>query len=405
MDLLELEQQREALENSLQKLKQTLKHWQQWEAEYEGLKEEILSGGDELTASQLSDIAKSYDGELVNEKEALDLAGLDKGSPRTAKQIVGLIERRQEYVQKNIESVQKQYFDAEAKSEELAFAARESPGPSAGLPLTEIHEELDEEGNVISSHLSRPEEDTSNIVKSLRKAGLNDDDLERTSEDRAMSEALKPAITNTSPMTTPSAITNEKRGHSDSALESPNTSNALDLERPSIRKKSVSFSADTKAPPEQPRHESEDGRKSVSFADKVAVMPAAPLPDSRSVSFSAQVEEIPPQPLEATRPDVQTDQESEAQGHIGSSNSSMQQIGRGGNMDEIVIPDDESPEDAQTRREMLEYHLSEVGRVVAQMDIEEGALNMDLDDDDDISYHTTSEYLEDEDTPYCRRYD
>ena len=59
-------------------------------------------------------------------------------------QIVGLIQRRQEYVQKNIETVQRQFFDAEAKSEELAFAAaNQSSKSQGGLPLTEIQEELD----------------------------------------------------------------------------------------------------------------------------------------------------------------------------------------------------------------------------------------------------------------------
>ena len=75
---------------------------------------------------------------------------------------------------------------------------------------------------------------------------------------------------------------------------------AHNVERPPVRKKSVSFTADTKAPPEPVRHESDDGKKSVSFNDKIAVMPAAPPPDTRSVSFSPQVEEIPAEPTDAT---------------------------------------------------------------------------------------------------------
>ena len=173
MDLLKLEQQRLALEESLHKLRQSLKHWQLWEAEYEGLKEEIIGiTSENATSLQLENVAKTYEGDLVNEKEIRELSGLDKNAPRTAKQIIGLIERRQEYVQKNIETVQRQFFEAEAKSEELAFAAASRPDYEtdlgAGLPLTEIHEELDDEDNIISSHLSQPEEATSKIDEYAR---------------------------------------------------------------------------------------------------------------------------------------------------------------------------------------------------------------------------------------------
>ena len=43
MDLLQIEQQRQALEDNVAKLRKTLKHWQRSEAEYEGLKEEVLA--------------------------------------------------------------------------------------------------------------------------------------------------------------------------------------------------------------------------------------------------------------------------------------------------------------------------------------------------------------------------
>ena len=39
--LLDLERQRSQLEKNVADLRKSLKHWQTWEAEYEGLKEEI----------------------------------------------------------------------------------------------------------------------------------------------------------------------------------------------------------------------------------------------------------------------------------------------------------------------------------------------------------------------------
>lgn len=405
MDLVELEKQRQDLEMSLQKLREGLRHWQMWEAEYEGLKEEIQRSKADPSAEELNNIAESYDGELVNAKEIRELSGLDKHAPRSSPQIINVIERRQEYVQKNIETVQRQFFDAEAKSEELAFAAaNQSPsGRGAGLPLTEIHEELDEDGNVISSSLNQPEESTANIIASLRKAGLKESDLEQS---RPRAEELKPAITNASPPVTPSAVAFQSRGESDTVRSRASSGGTDDLERPSIRKKSVSFTADTKPPEERRRQESEDGKKSVSFAEKVAVMPAAPPPDTRAVSFSPVVEEIPPQPLGPASPEVAPKVSVGAQNASiasgGSDSRSVEQDEVGGaEIEEVVIPEAESPEDARTRREMLEYHLTEVGNVVAQIDLDEPDVDAAEDDEDDSSsFYTTSEYLEDEDTPY-----
>jgi len=410
MDLLNLEQQRQSLELNLQILRESLRHWQTWEAEYEGLKEELERCPSEPTVTELESVAQTYDGELVNEKEVRELIGLDKGSLRASTQIVGLIQRRQEYVQKNIETVQRQFFDAEAKSEELAFAAaNQSSKSQGGLPLTEIQEELDEEGNVISSTVTQPEESTANVIASLRKAGLSSSDLDTAPSSKLHAEDLKPAITNTSPLATSAVNPFEKRSTPEVSHSRTSSAGAEDSERPS-RKKSVSFTADTKPPEERPRPESADGRKSVSFAEKVAVMPAAPPPDTRSVSFSPKVEEIPPQPVGPISPDVvaqanggvqaEIDPRSRIAASLAIANQSV-----GAEDEEALIPEDESPEDARTRRELLEYHLNEVGDVVAQMELDEPNLDVyddedEEDEEDSVSHRTTSDFPDDEDTPY-----
>ena len=179
--------------------------------------------------------------------------------------------------------------DFRSKLEEFDFAvSRES---SSGLPLTEIYEDLDDDGNVVSSRLEQCELSPTQLLDSLQKAGLSDQDLSEPPEGKP----LKPAITNVSPPLTPapSSACGWKRTKpaEDGQVSSGDSADDNRPSRPPIRKKSVSFTVDTKPANEVARPESEDGRKSVSFAEKVAVAPAAPPPDSRSVSFSARVED------------------------------------------------------------------------------------------------------------------
>ncbi|KAF7185098.1 hypothetical protein HII31_13373 [Pseudocercospora fuligena] len=394
MDLLRLEQQRQALEQNLQKLRAALKHWQTYSAELEGLKEEIQTAGSEL---DLENVSKTYDGDLVNEKEIRELAGLSADSPRNASQVLGMVSRRQEYVQKNIDSIQKQYWDSESKLEELDFAAISAnrDHESGNLPLTEIQEELDEDGNVVSSRVSQPEAHTTKLVDALRKAGLSEQDI--ADKDSATNdpddEAAKAA---TFP---PPALKNAD--HPPKANAAEQSSNDSDhASRPPIRKKSVSFTADTKNSPEPERQDSEDGRKSVSFNDKVAVMPAAPPPDPRSVSFSPKVEEIPAEPVPPVNSKTDADFQKSLKGFMFKPGQKVAELDDETDevtkFHDVVIPEDESEEDAATRREMLEYHLNEVGHVVAQMDLDPDDYEMD---DDEVSDFTSSEY-QDEDTPY-----
>jgi unconventional prefoldin RPB5 interactor 1 len=417
MELTEIERQRRALEENVLKLRQSLKHWQTWEAEYEGLKEELIATGPlELTAEAVSEICKSYDGSLVTEKEILELTGQAnlESPPRRRGQILGQISRRQEYVLRNIETISRQFFVAEGKLEEFAFASVTASGiygdgigdddeeeEEGGLPLSEIHEELDDDENVIRSEVRRPEETTGKVLERLRMAGLSEKDL-------GVAATSTEAIDSATP-TSPQRSSAIKSPPATAASVSKNTP-AIDSEspeRPAIRKKSVSFSADTKEDKSISRANSEEGKKSVSFADKVAIARAADPPDTRSVSFSQDVEEIPvptaavsesSEGQKITQTQVNTDPDSQKDlrayfkpgDKVFEVNEETETT-----QPHIVMPEGESEEDAAMRREMLNYHLNEVNNVVATMELD------DPDDEHDDSYseYTASEY-QDEDTPY-----
>lgn len=417
MELTEIERQRRALEENVQKLRQSLKHWQTWEAEYEGLKEELIATGpEELTAEAVTEICKTYDGALVTEKEIRELTGqADPASPpRRRGQILGQISRRQDYVQRNIETISKQFFVAEGKLEEFAFASVTASGvygdgigeddDEGGLPLSEIHEELDEDENVIRGEVRRPEETTGKVLERLRMAGLSEKDLGASV---AKGGEVQPA-TPAAPTQLPSAIKSPPMTAASMSKEIP-AIDAESSERPPVRKKSVSFSADTKEDnTTMSRSNSEEGKKSVSFADKVAVARAADPPDTRSVSFSQDVEEIPaptaateaPHNLTGDQVSINTDPERQ---------KDLRAYFKPGDkvfeVDEnaettqphIVMPEGESEEDAAMRREMLNYHLSEVNNIVATMELDDP--DDDEEHDDSHSEYTASEY-QDEDTPY-----
>jgi unconventional prefoldin RPB5 interactor 1 len=411
MDLLEVERQRLLLEENLSKLKASLKHFQTLTAEYEGLTEEIQAAGDGV---DLEEVGKTYAGDIVNEKEVRDLAGLPK-SPRSTTQVLDLIAKRQDYVQKNIETLQRQFWDAEAKLEELDFASANRDHGTGTLPLTEIHEELDDDDNVLSSSVVQPEAVTSKLVESLRKAGLSGKDLESDAAadtDEVLDEPSDDSNTKSGAAShPPSALVTRNNYGELSAARRAESEDDTSSGRPTIRKKSVSFTADTKAPPPPERSEQEDGKRSVSFNDKVAVMPAAPPPDSRSVSFAPQVQEIPAETDEIVEPSASAGQ---SETSSKSSTDDMQKklrtfmfkpgdrVGEIDSNDELakthfVLPQNESEEEAAIRREMLEYHLNEVGHVVAQMDLDED--DYDLDENGSTSDFPSSEYPE-EDTPY-----
>ena len=53
---VDLERQRRRLEENVQQLRKSLQHWQLWEAEYEGLKEEISTLSPDQSAISIKDL-------------------------------------------------------------------------------------------------------------------------------------------------------------------------------------------------------------------------------------------------------------------------------------------------------------------------------------------------------------
>ena len=315
---LDLEKHRQLLEANIEKLKQSLRHWQTWEAEYEGLKEEILATEPTPNRTQLVAIGRSYEGDLVTQKEVKDILG---PATRTAAQVVNLLDRRIDYVEQNVVTAKKQLTAAVNKLAAATVISTPDVRNEEGLPMTEIVEELDEDGNVIASHTSTPGSARPQLLEVLKKAGVTN-----------IQDLQVPGVSDGPQM---SGGTNEE-----------NSSISQDLaSTPLSTKKSVRFAADVQA--------DDSGPQKSSMATRLdAIMKEAKQSD--------EINSGPP-----------------------------------------IIPTDESPEDAALRREMLQYGMSEVGSVVAELDFEDGSEWSEDDydgastDDEDQFGRTTARVIDD----------
>ena len=67
-----------------------------------------------------------------------------------------------------------------------------------------------------------------------------------------------------------------------------------------------------------------------------------------------------------------------------------------------VIPEDESPEDAALRRQMLQYNMQEVGAVVAEINLDDDASTPPYSEDEEDAYNYDDSSVEEEEDEYGR---
>ncbi|KAI9791444.1 MAG: hypothetical protein M1833_001521 [Piccolia ochrophora] len=347
-NISDLENERQRLEHSINRLKKSLQQWQTWEAEYEGLKEEILARQDSGEEVDLVSICRDFGGTLIDEKETKDLLGPRRDSRRTPKQVVDLLTRRIDYVQQNVLTVKKQLSAAEEQLDVL-LATREPDlnKGDKGLPVTEIHEDLDEDGNVLSSHTSTPGSAAPQLLSVLENAGV----LERDAK-------TKPPIVEP-------------------------------FDQEDLR---VTHSADEDISVKEQKSE-EDSRRG-----PVDLPKHPPLKEESRTDSSAVV-------LDSQRTPERTSAQRETITHEQSAAQVDKKEVIAPEKLAPVIPADESPEDAALRREMLQYALSDTQSIVAEMNLERRGsqssqysdFDYDIDDEDGYSVDDDEASADEED--------
>lgn len=170
------------------------------------------------SSSTSSSSSSSVPGEksVLSEKEVRDIvcgatskntSASASSQPRTKEQVISLLDRRIDYVRENVRVLERRVADAQRKlenwmgaiaveDEEEGSGRDEDDGQKELLPVTEIVEELDEEGNVVKGETMRAGESAAELLDMLKKAGV--DGLKEGEESRAPVE--QGAATGVSPL-------------------------------------------------------------------------------------------------------------------------------------------------------------------------------------------------------------
>ncbi|KAF1911986.1 Prefoldin subunit-domain-containing protein [Ampelomyces quisqualis] len=282
-----IERRRAQLQDSVEQLRKALAHWSTWESEYQVLVDEIKDV-DDASPTQIREIARGLDSSLLDAKEVEELLGKDLPTKRTANQVVDIISRRIDYVQQNSATIERQLDAAEKKLAGVDLLLEPGVENEEGLPMMDIEEELDEQGNEVASSVNQTGKAAAEIVEVLRKAALQ-------------------------------------------------------------KKKTVSFAEDTKPEIVPARSALERDGYNQGLADMN--FPCG----SKVIELDGDDNELASYP---------------------------------------IIPQGESPEDAELRRQMLQYGLTEVGQIVAELDLDHPTADFSEDEDE---YGDETEDEEEED--------
>ncbi|KAJ6104592.1 hypothetical protein N7523_010912 [Penicillium sp. IBT 18751x] len=171
-DLNALEQRRLTLEDNILQLQKSLYHWRNWEAEYDGFRDAISDLDNDATTDDFVIAGRELGGELVTDDEIQAILGGKQGITRTRKQVIDLIGRRIDYVKQNVATMEKRLRAAE--DELYNVDSIDAPVDGGAFAVKEIMEELDEEGNVVSSSINTPGDQASQLLETLKKAGVDD---------------------------------------------------------------------------------------------------------------------------------------------------------------------------------------------------------------------------------------
>lgn len=341
----DLERHRQVLEETVSNLRKSLQVWESWYIEYSHLKEEVTTLPEQPPSrKELSRIRRDFESDLITKKEVNEIFG--KNDLKKPEQILSVLTRRIDYAERNIETLERQLEVAENKLAASTVLAQPDGAvdEESGLPITDIIEEIDEDGNVVNFRLQTGGDVGPKVIQALKKAGV--DPLGE--EDGAEGDEVR------------------ETAHDSAAEVAPESKGASARERTIEPENANGAAATETAPVQAPTTDDKKAGKgkSVSFAEKLEVS---------EFSDGGHDDEDQPKSRAARRLEA-----------------IMQQARELENMplDSANVPEDESEDDARLRRDMLAYSASEIGPIVAELELDEGGSD---DDEEDYEFDYTDE--------------
>ena len=382
---------------AVNKLAESINYWEDCEAGYSDLREALRSLGDHAFGTVIQETASKSVGHLLSGKDIADLLTDERKGPRTAQQVTGLLSRRIDYVQSNITSLKNQLQAAEVTLKKASNTTRQDD--AGDFPLMEIQEELDEDDNVISGSVTPASAAAPQVVEALKKAGLiglPDSQQEESVQHKITSKAddnpsgsnlmTSPTILKQGPAQPPQPPQDQQPSPSTSESDSKG-----DDCKTGRRRKSVTFADGTKSDPPastEPRSARDvQAAKVANTARRIKAEVRGSIDALKKVHGAGFIsDEVFDRFRQEYVERLQiTPSQTVRQSPLGDQAPSRQEVGSEGRTtfaNEFcpIVPTNESPEDAALRREMIRYNMSEVGAVVAEMNL----------DDDDQSYPSDS---------------
>ncbi|KAF2429323.1 hypothetical protein EJ08DRAFT_680071 [Tothia fuscella] len=347
-----VEKLRQALESNIEKLRKTLSYWQTWEAEHEGWKEELeesMNIKKKPSAEAMVDAGLVLDGDILNEGELKNLTGYSKTPSRSRGQVISSINGRIETGRKNAQTVQKQLEAAEDQLADLVLVSQSNSKERDGLPVMDIYEELDDDGNILSSTVTNTQ-DTAAQLDALSKRLGSKISADSSANGGTSAGSLKPKVADST-----AAIDEESATLSESLFPAAPIHKPVDGP-PKIRS----------TPP--------NGKKKVSFA------------------FEPEVNTFTTLPPHLENASNNTTKKSKAKGPFYHPTQRMLELDEdeniiGSSPVELVVPLTEE-EEARARQEALR-NMTDIGAVVAEIDVDSDM--DDADDDDDYDDNSLDE--------------
>ncbi|EPS42194.1 hypothetical protein H072_3850 [Dactylellina haptotyla CBS 200.50] len=401
MDTVEVtEKQRKQLEESVIKLRKALKHWQVHSAEYEGLKEEILALPKTATRDDILAIADDFGGDVITREEITSFLGDREGIKRRPVQVAEAVRHRIDYVQENIDKIEKQLELGEVTLDNVRVI--ENSGQltnEEGLPVMDIREELDDKGKIIKSNVNPAAGGSAqpfNVQAAIESFQPLVDTLAKKQKDKEDATKSKEK-SKEKPKQAPSSSPSSSKAPSSAKPTTAAPAKKVPTKDQIQHKPKPTPKPQARTPKRIQATEKEYSPQSGMVLTEKRVKPAlvpdvkekAPAPIKEEGPSIKEIVAAPPEPTSFITSDEQLEEAAKKEGvaRIRILEDDEDEDSDASDDPFENLPEvEETEEERLMREEMIKYNMREMNNIVAEIELDEEDDEEDDDDDDDYDY-------------------